>query len=80
MSFIILTDIDTMQYEHASQLSLKPMLLSIIPVLIASFAYPLGNRKMMVLCAGNLDVFQRVLGMTIGSLPFCLSIYCPIYI
>lgn len=74
MSFIILIGIGIMQYEHASQLSIKSMLLSIIPVLIASFAYPLGNRKMMVLCTGKLDVFQRVLGMTIGSLPFWIAL------
>ncbi|MGM7724423.1 DMT family transporter [Metabacillus sp. Hm71] len=70
MSFIIIAGVAVMQYEHASHLSLKPMLLTIIPVLIASFAYPLGNRKMMVICEGRLDVFQRVLGMTLGSLPF----------
>lgn len=69
MSLIILLGVAIMQYEHASHLSLKPVLLTIIPVLIASFAYPLGNRKMMALCEGRLDVFQRVLGMTLGSLP-----------
>lgn len=69
MSMIILVGVAVMQYEHASHLSLKPVLLTIIPVLIASFAYPLGNRKMMALCDGRLDVFQRVLGMTLGSLP-----------
>ncbi|PMC34029.1 hypothetical protein CJ195_25390 [Bacillus sp. UMB0899] len=69
MSMIILLGVAVMQYEHASHLSLKPVLLTIIPVLIASFAYPLGNRKMMALCEGRLDVFQRVLGMTLGSLP-----------
>lgn len=69
MSMIILLGVAVMQYEHASHLSLKPVLLTIIPVLIASFAYPLGNRKMMALCDGRLDVFQRVLGMTLGSLP-----------
>lgn len=33
-------------------------------------AYPLGNRKMMQLTGGRLDVYQRILGMLIGSLPF----------
>ncbi len=69
MSMIILLGVAIMQYEHASHLSLKPVLLTIVPVLIASFAYPLGNRKMMAICEGRLDVFQRVLGMTLGSMP-----------
>jgi hypothetical protein len=77
MSFIILLGIIMMQLEHASSISLKNVLLGIIPVIIASFAYPLGNRKMMELCAGRLDSYQRVLGMTIASLPFwfVLSLY-----
>ncbi|MBO1513605.1 DMT family transporter [Metabacillus bambusae] len=74
MSLIIIIGVGVMQYEHATQLSIKPVLLSIIPVIIASFAYPLGNRKMMSLCEGRLDVFQRVLGMTLGSLPFWITL------
>jgi Putative multidrug resistance efflux transporter len=52
-------------------------LLGIIPVIVASFAYPLGNRKMMDICVGRLDAYQRVLGMTLASLPFwfLLSLY-----
>lgn len=69
MSLIILLGIAIMQIEHMNQISLKNVLLCIIPVLIASFAYPLGNRKMMVLCGGRLDAYQRVLGMTIASMP-----------
>jgi drug/metabolite transporter (DMT)-like permease len=77
MSSIILIGILFMQVEHASSISLKHVLLGIIPVIIASFAYPLGNRKMMELCAGKLDSYQRVLGMTLASLPFwlVLSLY-----
>jgi drug/metabolite transporter (DMT)-like permease len=44
----------------------------IIPVLVAAFAYPLGNRKMMQLTKGRLDVYQRILGMLICSMPFWL--------
>ena len=77
MSLIILLGIALMQLEHASSISLKHVLLGIIPVIIASFAYPLGNRKMMDLCMGRLDAYQRVLGMTLASLPFwfILSLY-----
>jgi hypothetical protein len=72
MSLIILLGIVLMQMEHAQQLSVKGLLLGVIPVLVASFAYPLGNRKMMDVCEGRLDAYQRVLGMTIASLPFWL--------
>lgn len=60
--------------EQARQLAPSQVLLGIVPVLIASFAYPLGNRKMMELCGGQLDVFQRILGMTLASLPFWLAV------
>lgn len=70
MSFIILVGIIMMQLEYASSISLKDAFFGFIPILIASFAYPLGNRKMMEVCAGRLDSYQRVLGMTLASLPF----------
>jgi drug/metabolite transporter (DMT)-like permease len=77
MSLIILLGIILMQFEQASSLTPIDVLLGVVPVIIASFAYPLGNRKMMEVCGGRLDVFQRVLGMTIASMPFwiLLAIY-----
>lgn len=69
MSLIIVVGVIVMQVEHASQISLKEMALCVIPIIIASFAYPLGNRKMMVICSDKVDAYQRVLGMTIASLP-----------
>lgn len=77
LSLVILLGIVLMQVEHAQGISPKSLLLGVIPVLLASVAYPLGNRKMMELCGGRLDTTQRVLGMTIASLPFwlLLSLY-----
>ena len=77
MSMIILLGIILMQVEQAGSLSIYKVLLGVVPVIIASFAYPLGNRQMMDVCGGRLDVFQRVLGMTIASLPLwiVLAIY-----
>ncbi|WHY65237.1 multidrug resistance efflux transporter family protein [Neobacillus sp. SuZ13] len=77
MSVIILLGIILIQMEQANQISIGAISLGVLPVLIASFAYPLGNRKMMDICGGRLDVFQRVLGMTLASLPLwiVLSIY-----
>ncbi|WP_424188181.1 multidrug resistance efflux transporter family protein [Actinokineospora sp. G85] len=40
----------------------------IAAVLVGAVAYPVGNRKSMDL-GGGLDTFQRVLVMTVGSLP-----------
>jgi drug/metabolite transporter (DMT)-like permease len=77
MSLIILLGIILMQIEHAKQLTFENLILGVVPILLASFAYPLGNRKMMDVCEGRLDAYQRVLGMTLASLPFwfILSIY-----
>lgn len=77
MSSIILLGIILMQLQQANHLSISAILLGVLPVILASFAYPLGNRKMMDVCGGRLDVFQRVLGMTLASMPFwlVLSVY-----
>lgn len=76
MSTIILLGILLMQMEHAGQLTSNEIGLGILPVVLASFAYPLGNRKMMDVCEGRLDSYQRVLGMTLASLPFWILLSC----
>lgn len=77
MSMIILSGIILMQLEHTKQIPLQSLVFGVVPVLIASFAYPLGNRKMMDVTQGSLDAYQRVLGMTLASMPFwlLLSLY-----
>ncbi|WP_069998785.1 DMT family transporter [Cellulosilyticum sp. I15G10I2] len=70
ISLIILIGILLMQFGHASFINGKDMLLGIVPVLVAAFSYPLGNRKMMSICKDEIDTYQRVLGMTIASMPF----------
>ncbi len=72
MSLIILLGIILMQFEQSQSISTQNFVFGILPVVLASFAYPLGNRKMMEVCAGRLDAYQRVLGMTLASLPFWL--------
>ena len=69
ISSIILIGILLIQIPQAQSVDTKSLLLGILPVAVAAFAYPLGNRKMMALCGGRVDPFQRVLGMTIASLP-----------
>ncbi|MBP2076752.1 multidrug resistance efflux transporter family protein [Oceanobacillus polygoni] len=77
ISLIILAGVFIMQFEHASSVPLISVLLCVIPLIISAFAYPLGNRKMMQVVNAELNTFQRILGMTIASLPFwiVLSIY-----
>lgn len=74
LSLVILTGVILMQWEHAKGLDAKDALLGTLPVLVAAFAYPLGNRKMMEVCGERLDTFQRVLGMTVASLPLWLGL------
>lgn len=70
MSSIILLGILLMQFEEAKNISILDILLGILPVILAAFAYPLGNRKMMELCDNKFNTFQRVFGMTLCSMPF----------
>ena len=69
ISLLILGGIILIQIPHASATNINTLLLGVLPVLIAAFAYPLGNRKMMDVCDGRLDTFERVLGMTLMSMP-----------
>lgn len=69
-SLLILAGIGLMQFEHARLISPSRALLCILPILLAAFAYPLGNRKMMEVCKDDVDTFQRVFNMTLASIPF----------
>ncbi|MCP3027488.1 multidrug resistance efflux transporter family protein [Halobacillus sp. A5] len=69
ISLFILLGVVLIQLPQAGQLNPAQIAAGILPVVLAAFAYPLGNRKMMEHCGGRLDTFQRVLGMTIASLP-----------
>ncbi|KEO82425.1 multidrug resistance efflux transporter family protein [Tumebacillus flagellatus] len=77
MSCIILIGVGLIQAEHAGSITASDAWQGIVPVVVAAFAYPLGNRKMMGVVAGRLDAYQRVLGMTLASLPFwiLLAVY-----
>ncbi|HLG27454.1 MAG TPA: multidrug resistance efflux transporter family protein [Paenisporosarcina sp.] len=72
ISMVILIGIVLIQIPHTNDVSTATLLLGTLPVLVAAFAYPLGNRKMMELTGGRLDPISRVLGMTIATLPVWL--------
>lgn len=64
MSLVILAGVFLLQFR------LTNALMIMAPIIIAAFAYPLGNRKMMELCGDRLSTFQRVFGMTLCGMPF----------
>lgn len=74
ISLLILIGIALMYIEEATDISLLNTMLVIIPVIIAAFSYPLGNRKMMEICDSNINTIQRVFGMTLCSIPFWIII------
>ncbi|MFD2445555.1 multidrug resistance efflux transporter family protein [Bacillus sp. CGMCC 1.16607] len=74
ISSLILVGVVFIQLEKANSLSLNQIIVGVLPVVIAAFAYPLGNRKMMEVCEGRLDPLQRVFGMTLVTLPFWIVI------
>jgi drug/metabolite transporter (DMT)-like permease len=80
ISVFILIGIVFIHIPNAQSLSMKTVVLGSLPVVIAAFAYPLGNRKMMEVCGGRVDTFQRVFGMTIVTIPFWLIIASAGYI
>ncbi|GAA0076665.1 multidrug resistance efflux transporter family protein [Clostridium sp. CTA-5] len=74
MSSIILLGIFLMQFEEAKSISGLKTICGIAPVILAAFAYPLGNRKMIEVCNNKFNTFQRVFGMTLCSMPFWIII------
>ena len=70
MSVVILTGIFLLQAPNLSAQGIGKNAAALIPILIAAFSYPLGNRKMMQYCPAELDTNQRVFGMTLASMPF----------
>lgn len=76
LSGIIIAGVFVMQFEKMSQLnSSSQVLLSFFIVLMGAIVWPLGNRKLLVDLEEkglHLNALQRVLGMSIGSLPLLL--------
>ena len=70
LSLLILLGIFLMQIPNLENLKGGRAVEALIPIVIAAFSYPLGNRKMMEVCGNRLNTFQRVFGMTLCSMPF----------
>lgn len=67
---VILLGVFLLQLNNILSLRLTSLATTLLPILIAAVAYPLGNRKMMALCPPELTTIERVYGMTLMSLPF----------
>lgn len=72
VSLLIVVGVALAQVQHAGATGWESVLRIVLPVLVAAFAYPLGNRRL--LGVDGLDGFQRTLAMTLGSLPLWLAL------
>lgn len=70
MSMIILAGVFLIQVRPGTGIDLGQMVHILLPVIVAAFCYPLGNRKMMAACPEQINTMQRVFGMTLCSIPF----------
>ncbi|MNX82842.1 hypothetical protein D3C86_1145840 [compost metagenome] len=69
-SGLILLGVILLQGHEARHLTGRDLASGVLPVVLAAFAFPLGNRRMMRFCGSRLDAVQRTLAMTLASLPF----------
>jgi drug/metabolite transporter (DMT)-like permease len=82
LTALIFLGILLVNVEHATHTRFRDFLFSALPVLVAAFAYPIGNQLVWEARIGHHprvprmdhpildDVFARVLLLTLGSLPF----------
>jgi drug/metabolite transporter (DMT)-like permease len=73
-ALVVLTGVALMQAQHVGAVGGHALIAGVLPVLVAAFAYPAGNRKTMEVAGGTLDTWQRILAMTLASLPFWLAL------
>lgn len=73
VSGIIIIGVILLQIQHTGDELGAGLIKALGLILLAAFAYPLGNRKMMVQCEEEeLTTIQRMFGMTLMSMPFWL--------
>ncbi len=69
-SALILVGVALLQGGHALKTDGPSAVAVGVLVLVGAVAYPWGNRKVMALAQGRLTTVQRVMAMTVLSLPF----------
>ena len=78
MTLLILVGIILIQIPYFHNGLGNGVLNSSLLILLATFSYPLGNRKMLEHCRHDgLTTSQRIFGMTLMSTPFwlCVSLF-----
>ncbi|MGN0371865.1 MAG: multidrug resistance efflux transporter family protein [Enterocloster sp.] len=73
-SCLILAGVFLLQLPNMREMNVKTMALTLIPILVAAFSYPLGNRKIMEICPPGMNTLERVFAMTLCSMPFWLAV------
>ena len=76
-SCVILAGIFLLQLSSLDGMQTSGVLTALLLIVIAGFAYPLGNRKMLQHMPAGMTTVQRVYGMTLCSMPFW--IVCMLY-
>jgi drug/metabolite transporter (DMT)-like permease len=74
VSLVILGGVALVQLGRASDTLPPTAIGGVFAVLVGAIAYPVGNRKTLVLAADSLDTWQRLLAMSIASLPAWLIV------
>ncbi|MGL5068710.1 MAG: DMT family transporter [Sarcina sp.] len=72
VSSIVLIGVILMQYSESQSITLVEMLKGFVPVIIAAFLYPLGNRKLMATFGKEINSFQRSFGVALVSMPLAI--------
>lgn len=74
LSLFIILGVILVQFDNIKYTSVQNSFITLILMIIASIAYPLGNRKMMQFVGDDLNTTERVYGMTIMSMPFWIIV------
>lgn len=79
-SSVMVFGVVLVQIPHISHIEIHVFMMSVIPLIIGAFCYPLGNRKMMILVDDHLNTLERIYGMTLVTFPIWLIVFiCGIF-
>ncbi|AMG19393.1 hypothetical protein AST07_09295 [Staphylococcus saprophyticus] len=74
-SSIMVLGVVLVQIPQVSHIEIQVFIMSVLPLIIGAFCYPLGNRKMMILVDNQLNTLERIYGMTLVTLPIWVVIF-----
>jgi drug/metabolite transporter (DMT)-like permease len=76
ISLVIIAGVFLAQYRRDAVPGQKSAVMPVACIVLAAFAYPLGNRKMMAVAPESMSTLERTLGMTLCSMPFWGILMC----